>query len=67
MLLRLTAALDSVTSLELGPKVLMVFEDYAKGNASSSHLQTHSTGIPGEPPHTHTITTTPVGAWFTRV
>ncbi|XP_044052677.1 cardiomyopathy-associated protein 5 isoform X2 [Siniperca chuatsi] len=34
---RLKAALDSAMSLELGPKGLLVFEDYAKGNTSSSH------------------------------
>lgn len=34
-------------SLELGPKGLLVFEDYAKGNASSSNL-TQRKGIPGQ-------------------
>lgn len=43
---RLKAAMESTTSLELGPKVLVVFEDYAKGNASSSHVA-HCKGIPG--------------------
>lgn len=42
----LKAALDSAMSLELGPKGLLVFEDYAKGNTSSSHL-TQRKGIPG--------------------
>ncbi|XP_070759932.1 cardiomyopathy-associated protein 5 [Enoplosus armatus] len=42
---RLKAALDSAMSLELGPKGLLVFEDYAKGNTSSSHL-TQRKGIP---------------------
>lgn len=44
--LRLKAALESASSLELGPKVLMVFEDYAKGNTSSSHAA-HCKGLPG--------------------
>ncbi|XP_069565563.1 cardiomyopathy-associated protein 5 isoform X2 [Brachyistius frenatus] len=35
---RLKAALDSASSLELGPKGLLVFEDYAKANTSSSNL-----------------------------
>ncbi|KAG7243988.1 hypothetical protein INR49_006149, partial [Caranx melampygus] len=38
-------ALDSAMSLELGPKGLLVFEDYAKGNTSSSQL-TQRKGIP---------------------
>ncbi|XP_071338873.1 cardiomyopathy-associated protein 5 [Trachinotus anak] len=42
---RLKAALDSAMSLELGPKGLLVFEDYAKGNTSSSQL-TQRKGIP---------------------
>ncbi|KAM9360652.1 cardiomyopathy-associated protein 5 [Symphorus nematophorus] len=42
---RLKAALDSAMSLELGPKGLLVFEDYAKGNTSSSHLAQRK-GIP---------------------
>ncbi|XP_068167354.1 cardiomyopathy-associated protein 5 isoform X2 [Antennarius striatus] len=42
---RLKEALDSVMSLELGPKGLLVFEDYAKGNTSSSHLAQRK-GIP---------------------
>ncbi|XP_060927133.1 cardiomyopathy-associated protein 5 [Limanda limanda] len=42
---RLDAALDSAMSLELGPKGLLVFEDYAKGNTSSSHVE-HRKGIP---------------------
>ncbi|XP_034728379.1 cardiomyopathy-associated protein 5 [Etheostoma cragini] len=41
----LKAALDSAMSLELGPKGLLVFEDYAKGNTSSSHLAQRK-GIP---------------------
>lgn len=43
---RLKAALESATSLELGPKVLMVFEDYTKANTSSSHAA-HCKGLPG--------------------
>ncbi|CAJ1068877.1 Hypothetical predicted protein [Xyrichtys novacula] len=43
--LRLKEALDSAMSLELGPRGLLVFEDYAKGNTSSSHL-TQRKGIP---------------------
>lgn len=39
-------ALDSAMSLELGPRGLLVFEDYAKGNTSSSHLAQRK-GIPG--------------------
>lgn len=46
MVVRLKVALETVTLLELGPKVLLVFEDYAKGNSSSSHLAQHK-GIPG--------------------
>lgn len=46
MVFRLKAALDSAASLELGPKVLMLFEDYAKGNTSSSHLG-RCKGVPG--------------------
>ncbi|KAK2837352.1 hypothetical protein Q5P01_014564 [Channa striata] len=42
---RLKAALDSAMSLELGPKGLLVFEDYAKGSTSSSHLAQRK-GIP---------------------
>ncbi|XP_041642370.1 cardiomyopathy-associated protein 5 [Cheilinus undulatus] len=42
---RLKAALDSAMSLELGPRGLLVFEDYAKGNTSSSHLAQRK-GIP---------------------
>ncbi|KAF3850909.1 hypothetical protein F7725_012681 [Dissostichus mawsoni] len=42
----LKAALDSAMSLELGPKGLLVFEDYAKGNTSSSNLAQRK-GIPG--------------------
>lgn len=34
-------------SLELGPKGLLVFEDYTKGNASSSNLAQRK-GIPGQ-------------------
>ncbi|XP_037632840.1 cardiomyopathy-associated protein 5 isoform X1 [Sebastes umbrosus] len=41
----LNAALDSAMSLELGPKGLLVFEDYAKGNTSSSHVAQRK-GIP---------------------
>ncbi|XP_074525802.1 cardiomyopathy-associated protein 5 [Halichoeres trimaculatus] len=43
--LRLKEALDSAMSLELGPRGLLVFEDYAKGNSSSSHLAQRK-GIP---------------------
>ncbi|XP_028269855.1 cardiomyopathy-associated protein 5 [Parambassis ranga] len=42
---RLKAALDSTFSLELGPKGLLVFEDYAKANSSSSNLAQRK-GIP---------------------
>lgn len=45
-MVRLKAALDSAMSLELGPRGLLVFEDYAKGNSSSSHLAQRK-GIPG--------------------
>ncbi|XP_029295136.1 LOW QUALITY PROTEIN: cardiomyopathy-associated protein 5 [Cottoperca gobio] len=41
----LKVALDSAMSLELGPKGLLVFEDYAKGNTSSSNLAQRK-GIP---------------------
>ncbi|XP_068559327.1 cardiomyopathy-associated protein 5 [Cebidichthys violaceus] len=41
----LKAALDSAMSLELGPKGLLVFEDYARGNSSSPHLAQRK-GIP---------------------
>lgn len=43
---RLKAALESATSLELGPRGLLVFEDYAKGNTSGAHLAQRK-GIPG--------------------
>uniref|UniRef100_A0A3Q1HJP8 Cardiomyopathy associated 5 n=1 Tax=Anabas testudineus TaxID=64144 RepID=A0A3Q1HJP8_ANATE len=43
--IRLKAALDTTMSLELGPKGLLVFEDYAKGNTASSHLAQRK-GIP---------------------
>ncbi|XP_068616874.1 cardiomyopathy-associated protein 5 [Brachionichthys hirsutus] len=47
---RLEEALDSVMSLELGPKGLLVFEDYAKGNTSSSHLaQRKGIAVPQRP------------------
>ncbi|KAK5616639.1 hypothetical protein CRENBAI_003047 [Crenichthys baileyi] len=42
---RLQTALDSVLSLELGPKGLLVFEDYTKANSSSSNLAQRK-GIP---------------------
>ncbi|XP_029018542.1 cardiomyopathy-associated protein 5 [Betta splendens] len=42
---RLKAALDSTMSLELGPKGLLVFEDYAKGNTSGCHFAQRK-GIP---------------------
>ncbi|KAK7933572.1 hypothetical protein WMY93_004468 [Mugilogobius chulae] len=47
---RLTAALDSAMSLELGPKGLLVFEDYAKGNTSSCQLaQRKGIAVPQRP------------------
>uniref|UniRef100_A0A3P9N3R1 Cardiomyopathy associated 5 n=1 Tax=Poecilia reticulata TaxID=8081 RepID=A0A3P9N3R1_POERE len=42
---RLQAALDSALTLELGPKGLLVFEDYTKTNSSSSNLAQRK-GIP---------------------
>ncbi|XP_014848340.1 PREDICTED: cardiomyopathy-associated protein 5-like isoform X2 [Poecilia mexicana] len=42
---RLQAALDSALMLELGPKGLLVFEDYTKTNSSSSNLAQRK-GIP---------------------
>uniref|UniRef100_UPI003AAFAFCC cardiomyopathy-associated protein 5 n=1 Tax=Centroberyx gerrardi TaxID=166262 RepID=UPI003AAFAFCC len=42
---QLKAALESAMSLELGPRGLLVFEDYAKGNVSNSHLAQRK-GIP---------------------
>ncbi|KAM8886996.1 cardiomyopathy-associated protein 5 [Spinachia spinachia] len=42
---RIKATLDSATSLELGPKGLLVFEDYVRGNGSGSHLAQRK-GIP---------------------
>uniref|UniRef100_UPI0037E962AD cardiomyopathy-associated protein 5 n=1 Tax=Semicossyphus pulcher TaxID=241346 RepID=UPI0037E962AD len=47
--LRLKAALDSAMSLELGPKGLLVFEDYAKGNTSSSQAQRKGIPVPQRP------------------
>lgn len=44
---RLKAALEAAKSLELGPRAVLAFEDYAKGNTSNSHLA-QSKGIPGE-------------------
>ncbi|XP_046871338.1 cardiomyopathy-associated protein 5 isoform X2 [Hypomesus transpacificus] len=41
---RLSSVLHSAMSLELGPRGLLVFEDYAKGNAANTH--THRKGIP---------------------
>ncbi|XP_062308064.1 cardiomyopathy-associated protein 5 isoform X3 [Osmerus eperlanus] len=41
---RLSSVLQSAMSLELGPRGLLVFEDYAKGNAANTH--THRKGIP---------------------
>lgn len=41
---RLSSALQSAMSLELGPRGLLVFEDYAKGNSANTH--THRKGIP---------------------
>ncbi|XP_072288940.1 cardiomyopathy-associated protein 5 [Eucyclogobius newberryi] len=47
---RLTAALDSAMSHELGPRSLLVFEDYAKGNTSSSQLaQRKGIAVPQRP------------------
>lgn len=46
MVVRLKAALESAMSLELGPRGLLVFEDYAKGNTSGTHLAQRK-GIPG--------------------
>ncbi|XP_055021394.1 cardiomyopathy-associated protein 5 [Boleophthalmus pectinirostris] len=47
---RLIVALDSAMSLELGPKGLLVFEDYAKGNTSSSQLaQRKGIAVPQRP------------------
>lgn len=46
VIVRLEAALESAMSLELGPRGLLVFEDYAKGNTSGAHL-TQRKGIPG--------------------
>ncbi|XP_038138799.1 cardiomyopathy-associated protein 5 isoform X1 [Cyprinodon tularosa] len=42
---RLQTALDSALSLELGPKGLLVFEDYTKANSASSNLAQRK-GIP---------------------
>ncbi|XP_043968354.1 cardiomyopathy-associated protein 5 isoform X1 [Gambusia affinis] len=42
---RLQTALDSALTLELGPKGLLVFEDYTKTNSSSSNLAQRK-GIP---------------------
>ncbi|XP_017269455.1 cardiomyopathy-associated protein 5 [Kryptolebias marmoratus] len=42
---RLKAALDSASTLELGSKGLLVFEDYTKTNASSSNMAQRK-GIP---------------------
>ncbi|XP_028314379.1 cardiomyopathy-associated protein 5 [Gouania willdenowi] len=42
---RLKAALVTASSLDLGPKGLLVFQDYAKANSSSSNL-TQRKGIP---------------------
>lgn len=44
---RLEAALESAMSLELGPRGLLVFEDYAKGNTSQRK------GIPGRSEEKH--------------
>ncbi|XP_061527726.1 LOW QUALITY PROTEIN: cardiomyopathy-associated protein 5 [Phycodurus eques] len=47
---RLKAALESTMSLELGSKGLLVFEDYAKGNASGSQLaQRKGIAVPQRP------------------
>ncbi|RVE68232.1 hypothetical protein OJAV_G00090300 [Oryzias javanicus] len=43
---RLRGALDVTLSLELGPKGLLVFEDYAKANTSSSNNLAQRKGIP---------------------
>jgi hypothetical protein len=44
--IRLKAALKSAMSLELGPKGLLVFENYTKGNNSSAQKEQRK-GIPG--------------------
>lgn len=46
VVVRLKAALESAMSLELGPRGLLVFEDYAKGNTSGTHFAQRK-GIPG--------------------
>uniref|UniRef100_A0A3B3BFW0 Cardiomyopathy associated 5 n=1 Tax=Oryzias melastigma TaxID=30732 RepID=A0A3B3BFW0_ORYME len=46
LVVRLKAALDATLSLELGPKGLLVFEDYAKANTSSSNNLAQRKGIP---------------------
>ena len=45
-MIRLKAALKSAMSLELGPKGLLVFENYTKGNNSSAQKEQRK-GIPG--------------------
>ncbi|KAM8866106.1 cardiomyopathy-associated protein 5 [Synchiropus picturatus] len=47
---RLQAALESTMSVELGPRGLLVFEDYAKGNSGSSHrAQRERISVPHSP------------------
>lgn len=44
---RLNTALESTMSLELGPRGLLVFEDYAKGKSGNQGKNRQA--IPGEP------------------
>ncbi|XP_076007241.1 cardiomyopathy-associated protein 5 [Genypterus blacodes] len=47
---RLKAALEAAMSLELGPRAVLAFEDYAKGNTSNSHLaQSKAIPVPERP------------------
>ncbi|KAM9545563.1 cardiomyopathy-associated protein 5 isoform 1-T1 [Salvelinus alpinus] len=47
--MRLTEALRSAMSLELGPRGLLVFEDYAKGNAANTHTRRKGIPVPQKP------------------
>ncbi|XP_038854814.1 cardiomyopathy-associated protein 5 [Salvelinus namaycush] len=47
--MRLTEALQSAMSLELGPRGLLVFEDYAKGNAANTHTRRKGIPVPQKP------------------
>nr|XP_014030241.1 unnamed protein product [Salmo salar] len=47
--MRLTEALQSAMSLELGPRGLLVFEDYAKGNAVNTHTRRKGIPVPQKP------------------